>query len=255
MDKRELVKRFNAALSIANKASLYLLSHAEKRTEVKQKAVNDFVTAADREVEEIIESEIRKLFPDDGFYAEEEGIEGNQKTRWIIDPIDGTVDFMCSFPNYTVSIAFEDEDGLALGVVSIPRQHEVYYALRGEGAFLNGEKINTYEGDDFSKTLCILVPPHREHSLMAEYISKMPSFYDIFSDARSVGSAACSVSYVATGRCTAYYEMALHLYDVAAGIVILREAGGEVTLIDRGKSIDVIASSKKIHKKVLDLVK
>ncbi len=255
MEKSELSGRLNAALSVAEDAKSFLISHEKMRFSVESKAENDYVTTADRTVEKLIREELLSQFPSDGWYGEESGESGDGKHRWIVDPIDGTVDFMWSFPLYTVSIAYEDEDGIAIGVVMFPRQNEVFYALRGEGAYLNGEKLVISEDFDVKKSLAILVPPHRRHEHLDEYIVKMRRFYDHFSDMRSMGSAACSVCYVASGRCSIYYEEYLHLYDIAAAVLVLREAGGKVSLRDAGEGyLSILASSKSVHELGLELI-
>ncbi len=254
MEDRELKKRLDAALSVAEKAKEFLLSHEKMRFSVSDKGENDYVTEADKKSEKLIKDELLSLFPYDGWYGEESGKDGDEKRRWIVDPIDGTVDFMWSFPLYTVSIAFEDEDGIALGVVILPSQDEVFYALRGSGAFLNGERITLSDDIEVRKSLALLVPPHRVHEKLDEYIVRMRRFYDHFSDMRSIGSAACSLCYVASGRCASYYEEYLHLYDIAAGVLILREAGGMVSLKKEGDYISVAASHKKVHGLVLELI-
>ena len=254
MEKSELYKRRDWAFSILREASSFLLSHSELSKNVENKAENDFVTEADKKVEEMIYSSLKENFPLDGWFGEETGVKGEGKRRWIVDPIDGTVNYFTSFPNYTISMAFEDEDGLDMGFVAVPRQNELFYAIKGEGAYLNGDRIYTKENCDFSKTLCLLVPPHRRHHLMDTYLERMRKFYSIFTDARSIGSAALSLCYVASGRCTAYYEMGLFPYDYSAGVLILREAGGlvEVKERDGGESYDIIASSRSIHHKVME---
>lgn len=254
MKDTELKKRLDAALAAAEKAKEFLLSHEKMRFSVSDKGENDYVTEADKKSEKLIKDELLSLFPCDGWYGEESGKDGDEKRRWIVDPIDGTVDFMWSFPLYTVSIAFEDEEGIALGVVILPSQNEVFYALRGSGAFLNGERITLPEDIEVRKSLALLVPPHRVHDKLDEYIVRMRRFYDHFSDMRSIGSAACSLCYVASGRCASYYEEYLHLYDIAAGVLILREAGGMVSLKEEGDYISVAASHKKVHSLVLELI-
>lgn len=254
MDKTELERRLEGALSAADAASSFLLSHEEMRTAVSSKGENDYVTDADRKSEDIIRSYLREKFPGDGWYGEESGESGDEKRRWIVDPIDGTVDFMWSFPLYTISIAYEDEDGIAAGIVYLPRQKEVFSALRGEGAFLNGKRIHTSEDVDVNRTLALLVPPHRRHENLDEYIVRMRRFYDHFSDMRSIGSAACSLCYVASGRSAVYYEEFLHLYDIAAGMLILREAGGMVSLKKSGDYISVLASTRQVHDLGLELI-
>lgn len=255
MEKTELDKRLAFALQVGMKAGDYLLSHEEMASSVEEKKTNDFVTSADKSVETLILDEIKREFPLDGWFGEESGKGGKETNRWVVDPIDGTVNFMSSFPNYTVSIAFEDEEGYALGVIVCPRQKETFWAVRGGGAFLNGKRIHTHEADDYSRTLALMVPPHRKHCYMDTYISRMMKLYDVFTDARSIGSAALSMCYVASGRCTAYYEMCLYPYDYAAGVVILQEAGGKVRLRSMGDDgVEVTASSAGIHERLLECV-
>ena len=209
--------------------------------------VHDVVSDADVCAERIIIDAIRNSFPDDNIMSEEINPESLMEGRtWIVDPIDGTMNYYNGFPNYTVSIGFEDEEGPAIGVVIVARQDEMFHAMRGAGAYLNGRPIKTNEAIENNKALAILVPPHRHHELLDAYMVKMRKFYELFTDARSLGSAACSLCYVAAGRCAVYYEEYLALYDIAAGIVILKEAGG---LIEINKKtdyrIDLLASSKR----------
>ena len=255
MESEALRQRFEAAKEIADAASAFLLSHEDMRSMSETKAENDYVTSADRECERLIISSVMRKFPDDAVYGEESGESGGGGVRWIIDPIDGTVDFMASFPDYTVSIAFEDEEGIAFGVVAVPRQGEVFSAMRGCGAFLNGRRIMTDETTPLGKTLAILVPPHRHHRYLHDYIERMERFYYRVSDMRSLGSAAVSLCYVACGRCSMYYEIGLHLYDIAAGIVILSEAGGRVTFLDaREDWIEIAASSTAAHEAMMECI-
>lgn len=254
MRKEEIEKRLKSALSVAEKASSFLLEHEKMRTVVFSKGENDYVTQADKLSEELIYSTLMKEYPEDGWYGEETGEKGEKTRRWIVDPIDGTVDFMWSFPLYTISIAFEDEYGIALGVVIVPRQKEVFYAIRGGGAFLNGERITINDDIDPKKSLALLVPPHRRHSIMDEYMVRMREFYNHFSDMRSIGSAACSLSFVASSRCALYYEESLQLYDIAAGILIVKEAGGRVSIKKEKDYLSVIASASSVHDEAMEII-
>ena len=248
MDKESHRARYELALKISEQASLFLLENEKLGREISSKAENDYVTLADQECERLIEESILAVFPDDTIFGEENKVKGNSKGRWIIDPIDGTVNFFNGFPNYSISIAFEDEEGLAIGVVSVVRQKETFHAMRGEGAFLNGKPIRTNEELDTMKTVAILVPPHRHHELIDAYMLKMRKFYNHFSDMRSIGSAACSLCYVACGRVAVYYEEYLAIYDMAAGVVILSEAGGKYSYDKKSDYwINLLAGSKRAH--------
>ena len=234
MDNASLHARFEEARKAVQQASIFLLSHEDLRSSITAKAENDYVTSADKECERLILSALAGKFPEDSFLGEESGTHGESRCRWIIDPIDGTVDFMASFPDYTISVAFEDEDGLAFGIVMVPRQNEEFSAFRGEGAWLNGKRIHTDETTPLNETLAILVPPHRHHRYLR---------------------AAISLCYVASGRVSMYYELGLHIYDCAAGIVIVREAGGSVTLLTEDEDwIEIAASSASAHEAMMGCI-
>ena len=255
MDRAALHERYEKARKAVREASLFLLSHENLRSSITAKAENDYVTAADRECERLLISSLSRSFPEDSFLGEESGASGEGNCRWIIDPIDGTVDFMASFPDYTISVAFEDEEGIAFGIVMVPRQDEEFHAFRGEGAFLNGRRIHTDETTPLGETLAILVPPHRHHHLLHEYMERMKRFYYTVSDMRSLGSAAISLCYVASGRVSMYYELGLHIYDCAAGIVIVKEAGGSVTLLTEDEDwIEIAASSASAHEAMMGCI-
>ena len=254
MDKSSLKARFSLALDLAKEAGDFLLSHENLRSEISLKGENDFVTSADKASERLIIGRIKECFPEDAVLGEESG-GARQGVRWIIDPIDGTVDFMTSFPAYTVSIGFEDEEGLAFGVIICPRQGEIFSALRGEGAYLNGKRIHTSEDLPLPESIAILVPPHRHKEHLHSYLETEEKLYYVLSDVRALGSAALSLCYVASGRCALYYERALHIYDVAAGVVIVREAGGKVTfLTDDEDNLDLAASVSGSHEKLLEVI-
>lgn len=249
-----LSARFALAKDIAREAGRFLLTHEDMRSEIYVKGDNDYVTSADKAAENLIRGRIRESYPEDAILGEENG-GARSGVRWIIDPIDGTVDFMTSFPDYTVSIGFEDREGLAFGVVLCPRQDELFAALRGCGAYLNGKRIHTDETLPLNESLALLVPPHRHKQFLHAYMEVMERFYYLVSDVRSIGTAALSLCYVASGRCAAYYERALHIYDVAAGVVILREAGGKVTFLSGDEDwLDIAASNSTGHERVLEVI-
>ncbi len=247
------MSRFETALEIAREVSSFLRSSAGKGFSIKEKARNDYVTDSDRRAETMIRERILKEFPDDEILGEEYGVSGASKRLWIIDPIDGTVNYMNHFPFYTVSIAYEENGETVFGIVSVPEQGEIFYAKKGEGAYLNSEKIavSTLESH---KALAILVPPHRHHEELDGYLTSMRRLYEIYSDVRSIGSAALSLCYLASGRVSCYYERLLHIYDVAAGLLIAKEAGAEIALDCHDSFIDVIATSRGLLEKTRDAI-
>ncbi len=242
---QEIKRRMDFASLLIREAGGFLLSHMSDGKSVKTKKANDYVTKADSECEQLIVSRIEKDFPSDSIFGEEgDSILGSSGFRWIIDPIDGTVNFMNGFPLFTISIGLERDGVLIGGLVYVPMYDELFHAVKGEGAYLNEEKINVSLEIDAKHTLALCVPPHRQPKMLASYIEQENRVYEVVSDVRSIGSAALSLCYVAAGRCSMYYELNLHLYDIAAGVVILSEAGGEVllrkSLIE--ECLDVLAS-------------
>ncbi len=238
--------RFKFALHLAKEVSSMLLSEVRNAHLITAKAVNDYVTESDRKVEEFIRSRISSSFPEDEMLGEEYGITGSSSSIWIIDPIDGTVDFMNHFPCYTVSIAYMEDGEIIFGVVAVPEHGEIFSAEKGKGAFLNGKRI---EASTISqgKALAIMVPPHRFHSELDAYLGRMRKLYEIYSDMRSLGSAAISLCYLASGRVSCYYEKFLHIYDVAAGILIAREAGCIVDAAEDGSFVHILAATEALY--------
>lgn len=227
----EIKRRMDFASSLIKETGRFLLSHQEEGKNVKVKKANDYVTKADGECERLLVSGIQKNYPSDSILGEEGGsVQGSTAFRWIIDPIDGTVNFMNGFPLFTISIGLEQSGKVVGGLVYVPMYDELFHAIDGEGSYLNEEEIHVSSEMDAKHTLALCVPPHRQPEMLSAYIEREKKIYEVASDVRSIGSAALSLCYVASGRCSLYYELNLHLYDIAAGIVILKEAGGEVRL-------------------------
>lgn len=235
MNEKDILEHLQVAISAANRAGAFVLAAGNQgHHTIQRKQDNDFVTETDRLSEDLIIAIIREHFPSDAIFGEETGSQGSLANgRWIIDPIDGTTNFFRSLPNYTISIAWEMEPFKPLvGVVFNPRQNELFWASKGGGAFLNGEEIKVSTLEDPSLALIVCVPPHRNHSLAESYFAKMHHIFLATSDFRSFGSCALELSYIAAGRLDGYYELCLGYYDMAAGICILKEAGGSATNAD-----------------------
>lgn len=257
-----LEKRVEVALLAAKRAGAYLLETGRTADfTVTQKAANDFVTDADTKSEAIIIQTIKEHFPHDAIFAEESGKAGESgKGRWIIDPIDGTMNFSRSIPGYTISIAWELEAYEPLvGVVFNPRQDELFWASAGSGAYLNGATIGVSRITDPKHALVATVPPHRHHDHYDQYAQQAKRLALGTSDFRSYGSCALEMAYIAAGRIDAYYEMWLGYYDMAAGLALVREAGGIVGPADPSVPFsdgrcDVVASNGLIHPHILHMV-
>ncbi|MCR5732552.1 MAG: inositol monophosphatase [Sphaerochaetaceae bacterium] len=242
-----LTTRFEFAKTLVLKAGSFLCTHLEERRFVRVKNTNDYVTQADGECESLLVGSLSSRFPEDSFLGEEGGSieKAGSDYRWIIDPIDGTVNFMHAMPLFSISVALEFKGELVAGIVYIPYFDELFTATKDNGAFLNGKSIHVTEETDPKRSLALLVPPHRHHEWMDEYMKKFMSVILNVSDHRSLGSAAVSLCYVASGRCAMYYEYGLHIYDMAAGLVILKEAGGEYTLEEQGNEQLIISAAAK----------
>lgn len=221
--------RFEIASLAIRAAGDFLLAHAEKRRKVTIKQVNDYVTEADKECERLLIDTLKKHFPTDSFIGEESGVtDGSDGFVWIIDPIDGTVNYMNTFPLFTISVALHRNDEPVFGIVYAPYYAEFFSAVKGKGAFLNDKAICVTDETELSHALALAVPPHRHHEMVPAFMENYGRILEAVSDIRSIGSAALSLCYVASGRCALYYEWMLKLYDIAAGVIILSEAGGRI---------------------------
>lgn len=250
-------KRYDFTKSLIKRAGAFLLSHRAERRNVFDKSANDYVTQADRECEHLITSAIREAFPEDGFYCEESGEEnGSSGYTWVIDPIDGTVNFMNSFPLYTISIALCRGSEAVMGCVYVPEYDELFSSVKGEGAFLNEERIHVSSETNMKRSLALCVPPHRMHEHLPYYMERYDRVLRAVSDIRSIGSAALSLCYVASGRCSIYYELGLHAYDFAAGALILTEAGGSFRYERRGEVMyDIKSSCPQFFESLLEMTR
>lgn len=243
-EKHELAKR--AALQ----AGELLMSRRE--FSVDTKAVNDFVTEMDVRAEKLIRELLASACPEDGFFGEETGGgKGDAAGRFIVDPIDGTTNFVKGIPLYSVSIAYELHGELRFGVVYNPASGELFSAARGEGATLGGERIHASPEDQPARSLIGMAFAHRSIEGNKRMMRLLPALCEKTGDLRRLGSAALDLCYVACGRLDAFLELGLHLYDIAAGVLIAREAGailtgwpGEEDLLKTG---NVLAATPKIH--------
>ena len=256
----DLERKLETAKRIAKEAGEFALKMRDNgKLQVEAKNTNDFVTDCDKATEKLIFNAIKKEFPEDGFFGEEddnkEGIG-----RWVVDPIDGTTNFFRGLPNWCVSIAYEIEKfSPVIGVIYIPCSNDLYYAMKGNGAYLNGTKISCSPIDDLSKSLIVCVPPHRHKDSYDSYVKQMQRIGLSISDMRSFGSAAQELCYIASGHIEGYYELFLGYYDFAAGQVIVEEAGGMLTNASKTKPFEdkccnIIASNSLLHKKFEELI-
>ena len=231
----KMTLREKAALAeAAARASGEMLEH-HGAFKVKRKSENDFVTEMDVKSEALIRERLLSACPEDQFFGEEGGGALTARGRWVVDPIDGTFNFMRGYRTYTISIAYEQDGELVIGCVFCPGTDELFLAVRGEGATLNGKPIHVSETARIADSLVSLGFGHRDPEVMRRTMKCFPAIVATVSDVRRSGSCAYDLCCVADGRTDAFFERALQLYDYAAGYVILTEAGGRFTGWDDGE--------------------
>ncbi|MBF0250318.1 MAG: inositol monophosphatase [Alphaproteobacteria bacterium] len=229
--------------------------------QVSKKGPADFVSIADKKAEEILVKELRKARPDYGFVLEENGdIPGKDTSNtWVIDPLDGTTNFLHGIPHFAISICLVRDSEPFAGVVYNPVQDEMYWAEKGQGAFLNGRRLRVSGRAHMAESLFATGVPFLGMEKDARFLQRLESVMKISSGIRRFGSAALDLAYVAAGRYDGFWECGLKPWDMAAGVVLVKEAGGYVSDIS-GKSKmletgDVVAANDKIHAQLLKLVK
>lgn len=216
-------------LEALREAGTIMIAGASKAKDIRKKSEVSIVTETDLESEKRIVEIIRSSFPDHAFLTEESPPEGNSASRWIIDPVDGTTNFAHNYPVSCVSIAYEENGCLEAGGVFDPFRNELFFALRGEGAFLNGRPIKVSKIVSLSDALLATGFPYDCREKADEYLAVFKKFMMRVQGLRRAGAAAIDLCYVACGRFDGYWENNLNAWDKAAGMLIIREAGGKVT--------------------------
>src|SRR5437667_5013297 len=221
----------------------------------------NFVTAADQRAEEILREELEHARPGYGFLGEEGGArEGSDKThRWIVDPLDGTLNFLHGIPHFAISIGLEREGTMVAGLVYNPVTDELFTAERGKGAFLNDQRLRVAARKRLADAVVVCGLPHLGRGDLALGRKELAAVQPKVAGLRRFGAAALDLAWVAAGRFDAYWERNLSPWDIAAGLVLVREAGGFVTDIDGGEapwlSGDVVAGNEAIHQELARVLK
>jgi myo-inositol-1(or 4)-monophosphatase len=256
-------------------AGAVMCQNYSKPHQVTMKGAIDPVTETDYECQEIILTMLRKAFPDHGFLAEERGGEGEPvqrqsaglageneplpACRWIIDPLDGTVNFAHGYPAFCVSIACEADGVLIYGVIYEPLRDELFEASRGGGARLNGAPIRVSGTAQLDRALVATGFPYDIRERVPETMGRLGRMLAHTQGARRGGSAALDLCYVACGRVDGFYEENLKPWDTAAGCLIVTEAGGRITTFDGGpydlSSPNILASNEVLHQGLAELIK
>lgn len=205
-----------------------------EQLQVSKKGPNDFVTAADKRSEEIIHAELLKARPDYGFLMEESGTAGsdpNAEIRWIVDPLDGTFNFLHGAPYWSIAIALEEKGEITAGIVYDPVKDEMFRAEKGNGAFNRNKRLRVSGRTNFSETIIAGDCPFRNKDEINEYVSQFDRVAKKAGNVRRNGSACLDLAYVAAGRYDGYWTQNLSPWDLAAPSIIVREAGGLFTEI------------------------
>ena len=233
----------NVMIKASEKASKVLIRDFGEieKLQVSKKGPSDFVTNSDLKVEKIIIEELKKARPNYSIISEEKGIENNKdkNNTWIIDPIDGTINFLHGIPHFAISIALKSNNEIISGLIFDPIKNEMFFAEKDNGAFFNNHRIRVSKKNQLND--CLFVTGGKLE------IEPKLSF-------RKSGCAALDMAYVAAGRYDGYFQNDLNLWDIAAGIILVKEAGGTLNEIDvsSNKNIKIIASSADINSKLLE---
>jgi len=232
-----------------------------EKLQVSLKGPANFVSAADKRAEEVLHAELMKARPGYGFLGEEGGIrEGTDKTHtWIVDPLDGTTNFLHGIPHFAISIALAREGTPIAGLIYNPITDESFVAERGKGAFFNDQRIRVAARKRLADAVVACALPHLGRGDLAQFRREFALLQDKVAGLRRFGAAALDLAYIAAGRFDAYWERNLSPWDFAAGVLMVREAGGYVTdLEDRERTMepgDIIAGNDTMHREVLGLLK
>ena len=235
----------NIMIKASEKASKVLIRDfgEVEKLQVSKKGPTDFVSNADLKAEKIIIEELKKAKPNYSIISEENGIENNKdkNNTWIIDPIDGTINYLHGIPHFAISIALKTKNEIVSGCIFDPIKDEIFYAEKNIGAFFNNRRIRVSKKNKINE--CLFVAG-----------GKIKKKLDI--QYRRSGSAALDMAYVAAGRYDGYFQNELNLWDIAAGIILIKEAGGLINEIDlsQSKKLTVITSTPDIHQIMLEKI-
>lgn len=244
----------NIAIRAARRAGELMVRHLNQldSLQVSEKGRNDFVTQIDRNAEETIVEVIRDHYPDHAILAEESGSSGSHEFQWIIDPLDGTTNYVHGFPVFSVSIAVAHNGEMQHAVVYDPLRQEIFSASRGQGAQLDGRRIRVSKQPSLTRALIATGFPYRTSEQDVDrYLAMLRAVMLSTAGVRRPGSAALDLCYVAAGRVDGFWELGLKKWDVAAGGLIIREAGGRISDF-RGtehylESGNLVAGNPKIY--------
>lgn len=228
---------------------------------IEEKGLNNLVSYVDKAAEKKLVEGLQMILPGSGFLTEEGTIDQDKTAQWtwIIDPLDGTTNFIHGIPFYCVSVALAHVNDFRLGVIYDPNLKECFHAIKGQGAYLNNIKITVSESTSLAPSVIATGFPHRSFEKMEEYVQSLDYFFRNTRSLRRMGAAALDMAYVASGRMDGFYELKLMPWDIAAGALIIREAGGIATDFSGSPDLmyqnQILAGNPAVHqemKRILD---
>lgn len=244
----------NVMIGAARKAARGLIRDfgEVEHLQVSMKGPSDFVSSADTKAEKVLRTELRKARPDFGFLLEEGGeIDPDKSQRWIIDPLDGTTNFIHSIPHFAISIAAERDGEVIAGIVFQPLTDEMFATEKGGGVFVNERRLRVSARRKMEDAVIATGVPHRGRGDHPAYIKQLQAVMAATAGIRRFGAASLDLAYVAAGRCDAFWETGLKPWDIAAGALMVREAGGYVSEIGGGHNYmvsgDILAANDHLH--------
>jgi myo-inositol-1(or 4)-monophosphatase len=253
----------NVMVAAARKAARSLTRDFREveKLQVSVKGPGNFVSAADHRAESILRDELAKARPGYGFLGEESGLTAGTDTThtWIVDPLDGTTNFLHGIPQFCISIGLERQGTMVAGVIYDPISDELYTAERGKGAFLNDQRLRVAARRDLAEAVFACGLPHRGRGDLALVRSEFEAVQDKVAGLRRFGSAALDLAWVAAGRVDAYWERDISPWDIAAGLLLVRESGGFVSDVDGKDTMlqtgSIVAGNETMHHELLKLLK
>ena len=253
--------QFNLMQKACMKASKILIRDFGEieKLQVSEKSPGDFVTASDKRVEKVLIGELEKS--EYSFLTEETGsIDGKYKDkRWIIDPIDGTFNFLNGLPHFAISLAYEENGEILSGIIYDPIKNEMFGAHKGSGAYLNNTRMRVSNKSEFRNSCLVTGGPKSTSKIKDKILDEYKKVsMKTNSHIRKSGSAALDLAYVAAGRYDGYWQREINYWDIAAGIILVKESGGFINPIKEkdftGKRIDIVATNSKIHEELTNLL-
>jgi len=247
----------STAIQAAKEAGAFIMKHYGSLPEesIRKKGANDFLSFVDENSEKLIVDILHTSFPDHDILAEETGETSKESAyRWIIDPLDGTTNYLRCVPMFSISIALEYKGDIILGVIYDPVRDELFHAEKDKGAFCNEQRLSVSKKTSLSESFLATGFPFKAKQFLRDYLDCFELLFNHTIGMRRLGSAALDLAYVAAGRFDAYWELGLSPWDVAAGTVLVREAGGCITDFwnkpDFMNNSYILASNGKIHEEL-----